>query len=246
MNAKASPKKVNIENYTAGAEIDPAIAEMEQDVDAALLNLTNLDEVVAEPDLPGFAVSDEPLPPPSPPVAENEFLRENAPGYSGLINSLAQGHESFTDARNDMARRANEPGPQPASDELFGDIIPPDTDPTHVKYESRIRILEAWQYNGGVAEAPEFIDRNWVGWSDYDAVRQMEPGPCLRVPIEGTSTVTICRPGDYVVRQETLLQPGMPTDEKREVWEKNQFQRLFIPSLVETREVDGPDDQDVP
>jgi hypothetical protein len=116
---------------------------------------------------------------------------------------------------------------------LDGDILTPlpKIPSQGVVYESRIRVLEAWQYPGNVPkDAPPFIDRNWIGWASYDPLRQKEESPCLRVPIEGRAfTAVVCRPGDFVVRQEVQLGPGLPSDVKIEVWEEEQFVKLFMP-----------------
>lgn len=231
-------RKVDVENYTAGADLgEPTLEEIaEEDNRIQLMGL----DMAEEPTLPGFMVSDEPLPLPNeiPAAAASPAFEpasegprsgavQGAPlGYSGLMNDLATSHETFTEARNSMAKAANTPR---ATQVLEGDILPPNLDPSTVRYESRIRILEAWPYRGSVASAPAFVDRNWIGFADYDPVRQIEPGPCLRVP-SGHDVVTICRPGDYIVRQETLLQPGVPSHETLEVWPGDQFQRLFIVS----------------
>jgi len=108
-----------------------------------------------------------------------------------------------------------------------GEIIPK---PVH-HYEGRIRIVDAWQYPGTMVQAPEFVDRNWAGYGDYDPVRGIEPGPCLRVPTgygTDTSVVTLCRIGDYIAQQEVRVARDQPGDLKVEVWERGQFERLFM------------------
>ena len=66
-------------------------------------------------------------------------------------------------------------------------------------------IVDAFQYPGSLIHAPDWVDRNWAAYADnYDPVRDMEPGPALRVPTYRGDTV-LCRKGDYVARQEVKL-----------------------------------------
>lgn len=94
-------------------------------------------------------------------------------------------------------------------------------------YESRIVIVDAWQYPGSLKNAPDWIDRNWVGYGDYDELREIKPGPCLRVPLQSGITA-IVRIGDYVATQEVKLAEGV-TDIRLEAWQRDQFEKLFIP-----------------
>jgi hypothetical protein len=122
------------------------------------------------------------------------------------------------------------------------------------RYESRIRIAEAWQYNGSLADAPSFVDRSWAAWGDYDDDRNITPGPALRVPIpSGKDTEKMCRKGDYVVKQEVTLALGMPPDITVDVWKKEDFEKFFLPRRIRnlgdppTGDIDGPaPDPDTP
>jgi len=115
----------------------------------------------------------------------------------------------------------------------------PDPAPAHFRYESRIVIVDAWQYPGHLKDAPDWVDRNWAAYFDsWDPIRKLEPGPALRVP-SSLGQERICRAGDYVAQQEVRLATGVPPEIRLEVWEKEQFQRLFIP--VETTEEPVPD-----
>lgn len=171
-----------------------------------------------DPMLPGFEMSDEPLPTPDAQARIEEYAADqpvyDPKSFSDTVNARARGHQ-IPDAKK----------------ALDGEIIPKATPPVgSTVYESRIRILEAWQYPGSVPKtAPAYIDRNWIGWADPDPVRGREGSPCLRIPAsDQPSTVVICRPGDFVVRQEVQMAPGFPSAEKVEVWEEEQFARLFI------------------
>jgi len=113
--------------------------------------------------------------------------------------------------------------------------IPPR--PLNVKrYVNRIQIVEAWQYRGTLRDAPDFIDRSWAAWDDTNA-EGITPGPALRVP-NGRDEPRLCRGGDYVVRQQITLIEGFTPDEVVEVWRREEFERLFMPS---NREAPGPD-----
>ena len=116
------------------------------------------------------------------------------------------------------------PADPPNSAALTGEIMP-----REVRYESRILIVDAWQYDGTLKNAPMWIDRNWAAYADeHDNLRHLEPGPALRVPTYRGDTV-VCRVGDYVAQQEVKITADEPGEIKTEVWEKEQFQRLFLP-----------------
>lgn len=103
------------------------------------------------------------------------------------------------------------------------------TPPGRVRYESRISIVEAWQYPGNLTGAPAWIDRNWIGYADEDDLRGIPAGPCLRVPsVADASAVVLCRVGDYVAMQSVQLAPDAVIV-RVEVWAQEQFQKLFIP-----------------
>jgi hypothetical protein len=99
----------------------------------------------------------------------------------------------------------------------------------NVRYEARIQILDAFQYPGGLRDAPGWIDRSWIGYaSDEDQLRDIPAGPCLRVPVP-SGDIAICRIGDFVAKQEIRMAPDLPGDIKIEVWPKEQFFKLFMP-----------------
>jgi hypothetical protein len=99
---------------------------------------------------------------------------------------------------------------------------------TGLRYESRIEILDAFQYPGNVATAPVWVDRNWIGFADPDDLRGMPASPCLRVPTF-RGDIVVCRPGDYVCRQSVKLIEGQQ-EIRLEVWPREQFERLFLPA----------------
>jgi hypothetical protein len=132
-------------------------------------------------------------------------------------------------------------GPYVLSGPITGEVIPPSgrNDPAPhrrqgltigpIRYESRIRILEAYQYKGLLADAPDWVDRNWMAHGDYDPLRNIEAGPALRVPTP-RGDYALVRPGDYVVKQEVVLAPGLDPDVQLECWPQDSFERLFIPA----------------
>lgn len=83
-----------------------------------------------------------------------------------------------------------------------------------------------------MTSAPVWVDRNWVAWADEDQLRQIPAGPALRVPTYYASTGehVLCRIGDYVARQEVKLIASEPGEIKLEVWAKEQFERIFLPT----------------
>jgi len=117
---------------------------------------------------------------------------------------------------------------------LTGEILP-----GQLRYEARITIVDAYQYSGSVGDAPVWVDRNWVAYADHDPMRNIEPGPALRVPTYRGDDV-YCRIGDYVARQEVKLLADQPGEIKIEVWTKEQFERLFIPVKSATSRAEAP------
>lgn len=188
----------------------PNAAERTAD-QAAALGLSVEEYLALEPPLPGFAMQDEPF--------------DQAAG---------------TDPNATPEHEPDVPAMPFGGQALVGDLLPP-TDPAPppptpppgtVRYESRISIVEAWRYPGNLVGAPEWVDRNWIGFADFDDLRKIEPGPCLRVPIHGSadpSDVVLCRIGDYIARQEVKLTHDLPGEIQVQVWEADQFMRLFIP-----------------
>ena len=193
-----------------GRPEEPETSPADEPSTVEITNLPSDDRV-----LPGFAMADSP-----------EELEDNAAAMSSTAPLAAsqQGRDAM----------ANAPPPSPvaALDIPDNDIDMPSSRPATLsgRYESRIRILDAFQYPGNLATAPHWIDRNWVGYHpDYDPVRNIEPGPALRVPTRGGDEMAWCRPGDYVVRQEVVLAHGIRPDVVIEVWPRESFEKNFIP-----------------
>jgi hypothetical protein len=98
------------------------------------------------------------------------------------------------------------------------------------RYESRITIIEAWQYPGPMKDAPEWVDKNWIGWAGDDQLRGIPAGGCLRVPLHGRDgDVVLCRIGDYVTQQDVKID-DRTSDLRIDVWPREHFQKMFIPS----------------
>jgi len=115
-----------------------------------------------------------------------------------------------------------------------GELVPPGPLGVH-HYEARITIVDAWQYPGNLVKAPEWIDRNWAAYADHDPVREIEPGPALRVPLPSGVNAMV-RIGDYVARQEVRVTKEL-SDIRLEVWPAEQFEKLFMPVQVEPKEL---------
>jgi hypothetical protein len=120
--------------------------------------------------------------------------------------------------------------------EYMAPVSPPASPmPPTVTYRSRISVVEAWRYPGQLAQAPDFIDRGWTAWADSD-FNGSPSGPALRVPVSQSLSgptppdgTKLCRVGDYVVRQMVTLVDGLEPEESLDVWQKEAFERLFIP-----------------
>lgn len=204
-----SPRK-RTSNFTEGAgdryEVDPSAAPGEAAVQGEMFHA-----YPSEPTQPGFVMSDKPLDVPS----------QNDPAMPGPA--------------------AITPNPF-RPDVLDGEIIPPNGLPnafgevdaisrsqaSGIRYEGRIRILDAFQYTGNLASAPEWVDRNWIAYGDHDPLRSIEPGPMLRVPLP-SGHFAHCRVGDYVAIQEVRLTANTPGDQRIEVWAKEDFRKNFLP-----------------
>lgn len=97
-------------------------------------------------------------------------------------------------------------------------------------YECRLRVLDVWQNDGRIHAAPDWIDRNALTWAEYDEVTKEPAGPAIRVPSPvSPDGFVLCRPGDYVVRQERLMVRGVLPDVSVEVWRRADFEKFFIP-----------------
>lgn len=174
-----------------------------------------------QPTLRGFEMSDEPLPIPAINFEpETEQIVAHQPPPAGVSSANAGG---------------GVPGRVPTIDPATENILTPSAQRVQgyssggvVRYEGRIRILEAFQYLGRLDSAPTWVDRSWLGYSDYDDLRKIEPGPCLRVPLMSGQNA-ICRIGDFCVQQEVVLQQGMLSDVRVEVWPKEEFVKNFMP-----------------
>jgi hypothetical protein len=107
-------------------------------------------------------------------------------------------------------------------------------------YLPRIQVMEAWRYQGRLAGAPDFVDRNWASYGDYDEIRNLPPGPALRIPVPRSITrinpsgIKLARIGDYVVRQAVTLAEGTEPEVIIDVWDGPDFERMFIPHAVTT------------
>lgn len=122
-------------------------------------------------------------------------------------------------------------------DEDEPDEDEPDEDPLHAdppnlvaRYESRIVIVDAWQYPGSLTGKPDFVDANWIAWGEYDDITKAPAGPALRVPTQGLQAEKMARKGDYIVRQTVTLAHSLPPDTQVDVWPQKDFEKLFIPA----------------
>lgn len=139
--------------------------------------------------------------------------------------------ESYTAAMNAMtaqqrAKRANE----------GANYLPPQSalpDLKNVRYEGRVRIIEAWRFTGVITEAPAYVDRNWLAYGGYDEERGINPGPMIQMPQTDehghrSGPDRYCRIGDYIVQQEIRLDAGQKSHIKVEVWPRDEFEKVFI------------------
>lgn len=176
---------------------------------------------IANPDVPGSTPTPRDIKPRTTP--ENP-TGDPTPDPDPTSPDIEKGED---DGPQPPASRAALPDPagSPASAALTGEILPRNS-----RYESRITILDAFHYPGSFREAPDWVDRNWLGYADDDPVRGIVAGPALRVPTHNRhGDVVLARVGDYVTRQEVRLAPDVPGDIRVEVWAKEQFEKMFLP-----------------
>lgn len=209
-----------------------------EDPEKALLTEADLN-VSSDPENPGTIWR-----PTGEPHSDARFIEDQQISQTGsyvdTINGLTADDQTFVEARNKQAfALADEKTHQAAikasvGKTLEGEILAPATPPAPGSYtfESRIKILDAYQFMGAVATAPAWVDRNMVGFADYDQVRGLPPGPCLRVPTGFGEDVVICRVGDFITRQEVLMDEDHEPEVKIEVWDQMQFLKMFMPQKV--------------
>jgi hypothetical protein len=210
-DANSAPVVVNPDGSVSPVDPDPTIGEVLTDQVGALAE---------EPYVSGFTMTDEPVLPP-------EFL--NTSPADGVLPPSQQ-----TSATETQQGGVVPPGPTPPA----GAVSPADEDiisprerrlaQGQIRYEGRIRVLEAFQYLGRLDSAPAWVDRNWLAHGDVDDLRKIPAGPMLRVPVPNTPNFALCRIGDYVCQQEIVLDVGVPSAVRVEVWAKDDFQKNFM------------------
>ena len=82
-------------------------------------------------------------------------------------------------------------------------------------------VLDAYQFTGRIHDAPEWVDRNWIGQNDK---AKEETGTPLVVDVPG---IGVCRVGDYIVLQD-VLQEDHSRQSRVEIYKRDDFERLFI------------------
>lgn len=99
---------------------------------------------------------------------------------------------------------------------------------TEVQYEPRVSIVTAYRFNGQVAKAPDYIDRNWISYND---------GPTLTV-MDGDVEIGLCKVGDWICRQDVTIDDASEPEGKRVVKGKlavissDEFDRLYRAYIV--------------
>lgn len=110
-----------------------------------------------------------------------------------------------------------------ASRLVDGEVLHPQT----VRYEARIQILEAWQYLNSLTNAPDWVDRNWIGYAEADEANKLPAGPAIRVPT--AAGIVLARRGDFICKQEVRITAEIAGEIRIEVWQREVFERLFLP-----------------
>jgi hypothetical protein len=187
---------------TPAEESPPEQTPLDQTpLDQTLAAVIAASQLPTEPTLPGFEMTDDP----------SELTPIIDPSLPVVSQPLP---------------RQPEP-PKPSAQAGTADAVPSGDLGDGVRYQSRIEVLEAYRYPGNLLVAPDWIDRNWIGFADADPVRELPAGPILRVPQDGGEV--LCRVGDYVVRQN--VRGDASSRIRTEVWAAHEFERIFIPVM---------------
>ena len=194
-------------------DYDDVVIGHEDDADSRTIG-PGINDLMDEPVLPGFAMTDaeDDAPVPSQAVARNAAVTS-----AGALDGELLPPPSSGSLQN---QGAGAPGGVNAG------LVPPGAP---IRYESRIRVLEAFQYRGSLQGAPAWVDRSWAGYGDWDPLRNIAAGPALRVP-SPHGDVVLARPGDYVVRQSVTIAHHVEPDIQVEVWAREAFERTFLPA----------------
>lgn len=181
--------------------------------------------------------SDDPLPPPDPvtglpitrPAGQQLSTRDAVAGVGMLPPSSGSedgraidtfvplGHSAALAVAK--AREQASLGPSAVDRQPLPSFVP-DT----AEYAVRIQPLAVFRYPGYIAaNAPAWIDRNWIGYAGLDEVRNLPAGPALNIPgcIE-------CRVGSFVVMERVTVDEGL-TNDRLTVYEPDVFFNWFAP-----------------
>lgn len=151
---------------------------------------------------PRILISDEPL---DPQTIDHNMMSSRPPPL---------------DVRDDRSARARQ---DYAEDSWVPLAVPTEAMP-NAQYVQRINVLEAFQYPGTLVNAPPWIDRNWIGWQDFDEVHNIPAGPALSIPGVG-----VARRGDFVVQQSVMITEGGISDIKLAIYRPEEFYKWFLP-----------------
>lgn len=87
--------------------------------------------------------------------------------------------------------------------------------PNTTQYRSRVTVGSAWQYDGALHTAPDWVDRNWAAYED---------GPAINVPDIG-----IVKKNQWIVVQQVLDDHGVVDFTELKVYDDAVFRSLFMP-----------------
>lgn len=97
------------------------------------------------------------------------------------------------------------------------------------RYESRVNVLTAYRFDGRLAQAPPWVDRNWLA---YDSSGD-SPGVALNVSDPDGAAIGVAKVGDYVVVQDVVVDDPNSQSGKRKlpaqlgVMAAADFERLY-------------------
>jgi hypothetical protein len=189
-------------------EIEPVLGEM--------MSTRILKNVFQTPVIPDGLMSDDPFPGQTPDDGDRALAQDlsqtrgaPAPDYAPVAAPARPSHVPAIAAAPD---RAHEPVARTA-----------DPRPGVVSYVQRVTVTEAYQFNGRVQSAPEFVDRNWLS---FDEVSKEETGVGIVLELPG---IGICRIGDYIVRQSVLMDDTGYSIDRVAVYSKDNFEKMFLP-----------------
>jgi len=185
-------------------------------------------DILADPTATG-SMSDEP--PEDWGAGQGNVFEPDVVSMTSQMDPVAAARASLLEdaARARAVLGGSAPTPQPATPHPVQSVNPrgnraPDIRqalaraaslPNTTKYRSRVVIGAAWQFDGQLHLAPDWVDRNWAAWDD---------GPAVEIPNAG-----LVHKAEWLVVQNVLADDGSLAYEEIKIYPDATFRALFMP-----------------